>query len=836
MGDGLKKTWGVAEPAATGSDKQSQQFRAAFEKEVGVVNGHLQFTSANAEATPHQAFVGRRDALYPAFQSALGKIDRAVPAKAQADIDKVLGDAKALCGEVGTFRKAAEKAQKEWLARQTKYDAAVHQVEELEAWEDPKAAALRGLVDGIRGHVDERRFSVASTTLDQLLPKLKPIYDDYLKQKEAKPKYEQQFAEQNARLDALKAADKPSQPMTAKAAEADTALQEAKGKSDTKDFVGALAGVVLAKAAIDALDKLAKDPQRVKFLADRPAIEGLFDAPPDPVFASLNADWQALLQLREQSDPLAESGDYAGANKSIVDLKTKHDEIVKKHEKLKLEKDAYDALWLQVQPRLDQISQSRFASLATMVQDIERTRTEKEAAAQADDYAKALALTQNLSDMIDAYVTALTELEAKKQAFDTSVAGLQPQLADAAKPSYKSLAARQTELTTVKAQMEAAALKEDFAGATLIATDLETKLVAYQAELEKLKVAEAAYKAAWAPVQAKLTEALLSSRAFAALAAERAAITTAQAAVDAAVATDNFDNAAKLLPDLNTKVDAYLGKVKTKEDDIKKKSDEVTKQLDSASDATRGDVAKAAAKALTEEQVMGLPTPVRNRLLSEMQKGGLSDDEKGACKNLFSQKYLDPKFEKLDDANRQKLIEKMKLDPDFKKARDNWATMPESERVAVLKKAADYQAEVYGIGKTDVEAYSPKNPDGTLRRQRMGEYSDADGKLKVSREAMQDKGFDTVIDTVVHENAHRHQAALVKKLNTKPPGLKPGDPEYDQAMTFKLNDTQHGYYVQPKINSTDAATPDRGDEYFTQPQESHSRRTGEGVAAAGIGK
>ena len=172
-------------------------------------------------------------------------------------------------------------------------------------------------------------------------------------------------------------------------------------------------------------------------------------------------------------------------------------------------------------------------------------------------------------------------------------------------------------------------------------------------------------------------------------------------------------------------------------------------------------------------------------------------------------------------------------DPDFKKARDNWATMTEADRIAVLKKAAKYQAETYGIPAADVEAHSPKNPDGTLRRQRMGEYSHADGKLKISREAMQDKGFDKVLDTVVHENGHRYQHTLVDKLNKTPPEIKPGDPEYDQAVTFDQNAK---YYVQPKIKSTDAPTPDRGDEYFTQPQETHSRRTGEGIAAAGIGK
>src|SRR5262249_28498152 len=146
---------------------------------------------------------------------------------------------------------------------------------------------------------NDRRYAAASATLDQLLPKLKPIYDDYLKQKAAKPKYEQQLAEQTARLDALKAADRPSQPMTAKAGEGDTAVQGAKAKADTKDFVGGLEQMKAVKTTIDALDKLAKDPARTKYLADSKAAEAVILAPADVTFKTLEADWNAILQLRE---------------------------------------------------------------------------------------------------------------------------------------------------------------------------------------------------------------------------------------------------------------------------------------------------------------------------------------------------------------------------------------------------------------------------------------------------------------------------------------------------------------------------------------------------------
>jgi hypothetical protein len=213
MGDGLKQQWGVNDPKKAGSDKQATEFKAAFQSHISCVNGHLQYTSANAEVDKHAALAAKRDALYPAFQGALAQIDPKDPSKAKAAIDKVLADAKGLSTESAALRKAAEKALADWKARQPKFDAAVHQVEELETWGDAKAAPLRALVDGIRTQTNERRYAPASATVDQLLPKLKPIYDEYLKQKAAKPKYEQMLAEQSARLDALKAAEEPSQPM-----------------------------------------------------------------------------------------------------------------------------------------------------------------------------------------------------------------------------------------------------------------------------------------------------------------------------------------------------------------------------------------------------------------------------------------------------------------------------------------------------------------------------------------------------------------------------------------------------------------------------------------------
>jgi hypothetical protein len=177
----LKQQWGVGHPAQAPSDKQALQFTASFNQEMGVINGHLQYTSANAEAAPHQGFAARRDALYAAYQAALAKIDRSDPSKAKADIDKVLADGKALCAEVAKFRKEAEHAKKDWQAKEHAYDEAVHHVEELEAWGHAAAPALRTDADAIRSQVNQRQHAQATQALAPLQARLKPVYAEYLK-------------------------------------------------------------------------------------------------------------------------------------------------------------------------------------------------------------------------------------------------------------------------------------------------------------------------------------------------------------------------------------------------------------------------------------------------------------------------------------------------------------------------------------------------------------------------------------------------------------------------------------------------------------------------------
>ncbi|MBL8362533.1 MAG: hypothetical protein JNN18_18755 [Rubrivivax sp.] len=575
---GLKNQWGVGNPGGgnpapsdaggggqqtqpQGSDQQANEFKAAFEAEQGKINEHLQYTSANAEASKHSGYASRRDALYGKFQGALGAIDRNDPSKAQGAIDAVLGEARSLCAEVTTFRQETEAAKSEWDSKQASFDEAVHHVEELESWEDAQAGTLRGQAESIRGHTNERRWREACSALDGLLPSLQPVYEEYSKQKEAKPQYEQRLAEHTAKLESLKAVDRPSQPMTAKAGEADAALQEAKGKADAKDFVGGVQGMEQVQAKADELDRLANDPARQQYLADSQGLEQQSTPQPEPAFQSLDADWAAISEAQAQAQPKADAGDYAGANQSLADSKGKREEFQRKHDELVQQKQEYETLLAQLQPRIQAVSMSdpQYAKLEPMVQELSGVQTQMEAAAQADDYAQALTLATDLSTRLDTIEQAKQEIDAKKQEYETALATLQPriQAISQSDPAYSRIEPQLQEITQAQTTMEASAQAGDYDQAMTQLQDLTTQVDSYERAKSEIDQKKQEYETALAALQPRIQAISQSDPAYSKIEPLLQEITAAQGAMEASAQAGDYDQAMMQLQDLTTQVDSY---------------------------------------------------------------------------------------------------------------------------------------------------------------------------------------------------------------------------------------------------------------------------------------
>ena len=105
---------------------------------------------------------------------------------------------------------------------------------------------------------------------------------------------------------------------------------------------------------------------------------------------------------------------------------------------------------------------------------------------------------------------------------------------------------------------------------------------------------------------------------------------------------------------------------------------------------------------------------------------------------------------------------------------------------------------------------------------------DGQGKLHLNLDphSSVSTGMDTAIDTMIHENCHQFQRALVKKLESGQ--LKPGDPDYEQATIFAANSGSN--HIQPEKD------PSSLDPYVKQPEENHSRAIGAATARAIVKK
>jgi hypothetical protein len=558
---GLKSQFGVGDPNSptqntpndpnsknTGSDKQARDFQAAFEKEQSSVNGHLQYTAVNAEAARHDPLAARRDTMFTAFQSALAKIDPKDPSKAKADIDKVLGDARKLNGEVTTFRQQAEKAKTDWDARQGRYDEAVAQTEELEAWGDAKAPALRGLVDGIRTQVNQRQYAQTNSTLDAMLPKLAPIYEAYLKQKEAKTKYDAELSAVQARLTTASASDHVK--LAAQRDALGTAQTEMESSAQAKNYVAAVQQLGEMAAKLDAFEVALQELEQQKkayedaMAALQPQIDQTSQSSQHQTLAPMEEE---LLALKTKIDTAAQAEDFALALTQVNDLSTKADQYITLRDELDAKKTAYEQAYAALQPRLPSASEPGGERIVALQQAIATQQNEMISAAEADDYDTALQLVNELEPQVTELETAL----AARQLYDEQWAALQPKLPQASSGS-PALAELEASVDSLRQQAETAAAADDYEQASTQLTTLESTLAELETATAELAEKRQAYEEARAALEQHLPTATEPGEGR--LAEVQTEIQQSLADADAAAAVDDYGPALEHVQALETQL------------------------------------------------------------------------------------------------------------------------------------------------------------------------------------------------------------------------------------------------------------------------------------------
>ena len=314
------------------------------------------------------------------------------------------------------------------------------------------------------------------------------------------------------------------------------------------------------RTTVDELDKMANDPERAKFLAEIGNVDQIVQPPSGSTFHSQEADWSAITSLKDQIAPAGDGGDYAGANRMLGELKDKVDAFKAKHDELEQQKQAYADALAQVQPRLQaaSVSEPQYAKLQPMLDELTGAKGRAESAEQAEDFAQALTLVQDLATKLDAFEAAKAEIDKQKQEYETALAALKPRLdaASVSDPQYAKLQPQKDELAKAQTDMEGAAQGGDYQQANTVLQDVSSKLDALEQAKAEIDKQKQEYETALAALKPRLDAASVSDPQYAKLQPQKDELAKAQTDMEGAAQGGDYQQANTVLQDVSSKLDA----------------------------------------------------------------------------------------------------------------------------------------------------------------------------------------------------------------------------------------------------------------------------------------
>ena len=489
LGLDVAKTTTAAPPLPPAPpDKQSQEFRAQFEAALEPVDAAIAYLSSHAADPKTAAVASKREVLLTVYGTALAKVDPADEAKGKPALAKALVGVQSVAAEAGTAQQEAEKFFAEWTTREPELEEAAGEIEEMEEWGYDKVAPLRTQLDAVEGPAEARNFDVASAAADQLLAAMKPVVDDYEKQKAAKEKYDPAYDAQLQRLQ--KVGTCMHVKLAAERDEIGTAQRDMEANAQAKNYVDALKQLEDLTTQVGTFETALEELERRKAEFDEAwnALKEKLGSTEQSTYKKLVPDQQAIAAAKLPIEAAEQAEDFDQAMPMLKGLDTMVDAFLARRTKLDDEKKAFDKAWDDLQPKLGQLETSTFKKLQPMLDDINKTKGEVDAAAQVEDYENALRMVGDLSNKVDAYLKKAEDTAKQKEAFEQADRELGVLLLDGIdKVSAPSLASPASELRTTRAEIKPAIEADDYEKALELANDAKGKASTLRAEAEKLR-------------------------------------------------------------------------------------------------------------------------------------------------------------------------------------------------------------------------------------------------------------------------------------------------------------------------------------------------------------
>ena len=552
---GLMEHWGLTEASESESSPEIAQFKERLRPIIESMNAVLQYTVVNAEDLKHDGLVGKLDDVYDLYQD-VTKSDKkdSEESCSPADMDKVVTKCESLDTEAQSLQEDTESALHAWNARESDFAATGDQVRELDDWGHEEAPSLHEAVDAIQTNEDDRKWEEALQALDQLAPKLDPVYEDYLQQKAAKEQYDPALAALQPRLDSVAAPDS-YESLAPQQSEINAATCEMESAAETKDYVQALQDLEGLTPRVDEYERAVEelDRQREEYEQARAEVDPRLTEVATCEYQSLADMDQQIADMTTQIDESVAAEQFEQATQFVGDLSAKVDEKRVAIEELDRLREAYEQARAEVDAKLAESSQHEYQSLAQLNQQITDLTYQVDETAAAEEYELATKLVAELSAKVDEKRAKVEELDRLREAYEQARAEVDTKLAESSQHEYQSLAELDQQITDATNQVDEAAAAEEYELATKLVAELSANVDERHAKVEELDRLRDAYEQARAEVDAKLAES--SQHEYQSLAELDQQITDLTNQVDETAAAEEYEQATKLVAELSAKVE-----------------------------------------------------------------------------------------------------------------------------------------------------------------------------------------------------------------------------------------------------------------------------------------
>ncbi len=520
--NGLMQEWGVETPKTGAADQQSEAFSKAFNPGIEAIGVDINKLTDIAMAADLEKLSGQHENLAKAYQQVRRGIDPNNPEKAKKDIKKVLKALVSLKKQSAQQRKDTEKLHSDWLSLQATHEAtARNQVDALEVWGEPLTTEMLATLADIDDKAQTRDWTSAGALLLSLVDELKPIHEDYLKQKAAKAIYDIDWPVLEPRIDAFHDFETPTEASDTSLAEIVDALPKVERFVEARDYLSANTDLkVIAKNA-DLFESLMAEitAEKTAFEKRRAIVETDLSVVAEGTWHGLAAEVKELRAATKEVDDLAKFFAFTEANEKIGGLETKAADFMVKAQNQISKEDLLRARLQALLPRFAALDDAPANNEGSRFQDIiAHQRTEIDKRIPKGEFAEGLDDLVKVEADLAAFESYMVEFERDKADYVARNGRATQRLGKLIEPVGQEMTELDSAIKAQRAAMEkfAAELMFDFALDNM--ETLESQLAEYEGQMAELAEDKAAYEAKRQELDARIeicSEVVFGNRDFA---------------------------------------------------------------------------------------------------------------------------------------------------------------------------------------------------------------------------------------------------------------------------------------------------------------------------------